>query len=59
MKKTFTSKDKSLIIKQIAEILGIDVNDIQKATVSHTDDTSDILNVGNVYEYSTYEITIK
>lgn len=59
MKKAFTAKDKNLTILQIVEILGVDVDDIKKATVSHTYDTSDILNVGNVYEYSTYEITIK
>lgn len=55
----FTIKDKNLTRADIAEALGIEVTDIEKATVSHTYDASRNLEIGNVYEYSTYEITIK
>ena len=58
-KKMFTIKDKNLTRADIAEALGIEVTDIEKATVSHTYDASRNLEIGNVYEYSTYEITIK
>lgn len=59
MKQKFTVKDKNLTRADIAEALGIKATDIQKATVSHTYDVSNILEVGSVYEYSTYEITTK
>lgn len=59
MKQKFTANDKNLTLMQIAKELGIELSDIQKATVSHTDDVSNILEVGSVYEYSTYEITTK
>lgn len=58
-KKTFTVKDKNLTRADVAGALGIKVADIQEATVSHTYDLSNILEVGQIYEYSTYQITIK
>lgn len=58
-KKIFTVKDKNLTRSDVAEVLGIEVTDIQEATVSHTYDLLNILEVGQIYEYSTYHITIK
>ena len=58
-KKIFTVKDKNLTRADIAEALGIKVTDIEEATVSHTYDLLNILEVGQIYEYSTYQITIK
>ena len=58
-KKIFTVKDKNLTRADIAEALGIEVTDIEKATVSHTYDLLNILEIGQIYEYSTYQITIK
>lgn len=59
MKKIFTAKDKDLTRADIAEALGIELTGIEKVTVSHTYDLSNILEVGQIYEYSTYQITIK
>ncbi|SBW06425.1 hypothetical protein KL86DYS2_12971 [uncultured Dysgonomonas sp.] len=58
-KKIFTVKDKNLARADVAEALGIKVTDIEEATVSHTYDLSNILEVGQIYEYSTYQITVK
>lgn len=58
-KKIFNVKDKNLTRADVAEALGIKVTDIQEATVSHTYDLLNILEVGHVYEYSTYQITTK
>ncbi|MBS5797356.1 MAG: hypothetical protein KH100_06055 [Dysgonomonas mossii] len=58
-KKIFTVKDKNLTKADVAEALGIKVTDIEEATVSHTYDLSNILEVGQIYEYSTYQITTK
>ena len=58
-KKIFTVKDKNLTRADVAEALGIKETDIEEATVSHTYDLLNILEVGQIYEYSTYEITIK
>ena len=58
-KKIFTVKDKNLTRADVAEALGIEVTDIQEATVAHTYDLSNILEVGQIYEYSTYQITTK
>lgn len=59
IKHVFTAKDKDLTRSQIAKELGVELRDIQASTVSHTYDVSNILEVGSVYEYSTYEITTK
>lgn len=58
-KKIFTVKDPNLTRTDIAEALGIKVTDIEEATVSHTYDLSNILEIGQIYEYSTYTITNK
>lgn len=58
-KKIFTIKDKNLTRADIAEALGIEVTDIQEATVAHTYDLSNILETEPRHEYSTYQITIK
>ena len=58
-KKIFTIKDKNLTRKDIAEALDIELTDIEKAAVSHTYDLSNILEIGQIYEYSTYTITTK
>ncbi len=58
-KKIFTVQDKNLTRADIAEALGIKITDIQEATVSHTYDLLNILEVGHIYEYSTYQIIIK
>lgn len=44
--------------EQIAEVTGTDSRDIKDIKLSHTYNISDI-QVGSVYEYSTYKITIK
>ncbi|WP_108821442.1 hypothetical protein [Dysgonomonas sp. Marseille-P4361] len=59
MEQKFTAKNKNLTRSQIAKILGIELSDIKEATVAHTYDVSNILEIGSVYEYSTYEITTK
>lgn len=58
-KKIFTVKDPNLTRADVAEALGIKVTDIEGSTVSHTYDLLNILEVGQIYEYSTYQITIK
>lgn len=59
MKKTYIIKDPSLTKDQIAKVLNIKLSDITDAKVSHTYDACNILESGNKYEYSTYEITTK
>lgn len=59
MKKSYIIKDPNLTKAQIAEALNIKLSDITDAKVSHTYDAYNILEVGNKYEYSTYEITTK
>lgn len=44
--------------EQISEVIGTDLKDIKDIKLSHTYDISDI-EVGSVYEYSTYKITTK
>lgn len=52
-------KDPNLTKVQIAEVLNIKLSDITDAKVSHIYDAYNILESGKIYEYSTYEITIK
>lgn len=59
MKKSYMIKDPNLTKVQIAEVLNIKLSDITDAKVSHIYDAYNILESGKIYEYSTYEITIK
>lgn len=55
----FTAKEKDLTRDKIAKALNIEASDIVSATVSHTTHVYNILKAEPIYEYSTYQITIK